>query len=676
MSIHTLKRLLAWGAALVALALPITAAAQEPATPVDRSFSVQLYEPALGHDPLFTIESARTVGHLSVTAGLLLGFQANPFSVYLCRPGTYDPEQNTCDLDRDNSTDVVTAQLQADLFATLSIIDMVQIGLAVPILLYQGGDGLASLDGPPLGGATNLGDLRLHVKWTAPFGLGSGDADGFGLAIAPSISFPTGNAIVSDNFMGDGTVTVHVQVLGEYRWRSLQVGARVGYRWREDSVIYSTVIGDHLTYGVGAAYSFDLPRPGYAIRPMVELWGANGFSTELDQNPLEVDVGAQVTLANDFNITLGAGAGLVAAVGVPSYRVLAGFLWAPRRLDSDRDGIPDSEDQCPNEREDSDGYADTDGCPEADYDEDGIDDEQDRCPADPEDFDRFQDDDGCPDIDNDNDGINDGYDSCTNEAEDFDGYADEDGCPDLDHDHDNINAPQDHCPFEAEDTDGFADEDGCPEADYDGDGLLDDQGDLCPESPEDFDGFEDDDGCADTDNDLDMIPDSADRCPTRPESWNDEDDEDGCPDGRSFVTITGGQFRLAAPLEFAAGGRQLTGRASASLLNIVAAILRLQPDMRLRISVTASDEPLARGRAESIRHALTERRIDAARLETAAQAGSATRVELNIILPEGAEPVEPEPAPAGGDEGVGPAGSTPPAEGAAPAGEGEVMSFD
>jgi outer membrane protein OmpA-like peptidoglycan-associated protein len=65
--------------------------------------------------------------------------------------------------------------------------------------------------------------------------------------------------------------------------------------------------------------------------------------------------------------------------------------------DRDRDGIPDSRDQCPDEPEDRDGFQDEDGCPDPDNDRDGILDGADRCPNEPETRNGFQDEDGCPD---------------------------------------------------------------------------------------------------------------------------------------------------------------------------------------------------------------------------------------------------------------------------------------
>jgi OmpA-OmpF porin, OOP family len=110
--------------------------------------------------------------------------------------------------------------------------------------------------------------------------------------------------------------------------------------------------------------------------------------------------------------------------------LVAAESFAQSRLDSDKDGITDDKDKCPNEPEDMDGFEDTDGCPDYDNDLDGIYDSQDKCPNEAEDFDGFEDSDGCPDTDNDKDGIPDSLDKCPNNPETVNGYKDDDGCPD------------------------------------------------------------------------------------------------------------------------------------------------------------------------------------------------------------------------------------------------------
>jgi OOP family OmpA-OmpF porin len=131
-----------------------------------------------------------------------------------------------------------------------------------------------------------------------------------------------------------------------------------------------------------------------------------------------------------------------------------------------------------------------------DRDGDGIYDSEDKCPDEKEDADQYEDEDGCPDPDNDGDGIADGDDECPNEAETVNGVDEEDGCPEKDEDGDGLVGSQDSCPTEAEDKDGFEDENGCPDPDNDGDGIADVE-DKCRDQPETANGYRDEDGCPD-----------------------------------------------------------------------------------------------------------------------------------------------------------------------------------
>src|SRR5262249_48998032 len=174
----------------------------------------------------------------------------------------------------------------------------------------------------------------------------------------------------------------------------------------------------------------------------------------------------------DFTVSLGGGFGLQSAARKDDFTVVAGLASAPEGDgvgimiggDRDHDGVPDSQDLCPDEPEDRDGFEDADGCPDPDNDQDGIPDAQDKCPNEPEDRDGFQDDDGCPEPDNDGDGIADAQDKCPNEPEDRDGFEDDDGCPELDNDGDGIADAVDPCPNQAETRNGADADDGCPDS--------------------------------------------------------------------------------------------------------------------------------------------------------------------------------------------------------------------
>ncbi len=119
--------------------------------------------------------------------------------------------------------------------------------------------------------------------------------------------------------------------------------------------------------------------------------------------------------------------------------------------DTDKDGIYDKDDECPEVF----GLEAFNGCP--DTDGDGIKDGDDACPNTA----GLAALNGCPDADS--DGIADKDDACPNEK----GTAANNGCPDADGD--GVIDSKDKC----KDVAGPAENDGCPWPDTDGDGVLD-----------------------------------------------------------------------------------------------------------------------------------------------------------------------------------------------------------
>jgi hypothetical protein len=104
--------------------------------------------------------------------------------------------------------------------------------------------------------------------------------------------------------------------------------------------------------------------------------------------------------------------------------------------DTDRDGVPDTDDRCVTEPETRNGFRDDDGCPDTPSSPDDPDNDQirgatDQCPEQAEDFDGHLDTDGCPEPDNDNDGVLDAQDQCGDQPETRNGFQDDDGCPDT-----------------------------------------------------------------------------------------------------------------------------------------------------------------------------------------------------------------------------------------------------
>ena len=176
-------------------------------------------------------------------------------------------------------------------------------------------------------------------------------------------------------------------------------------------------------------------------------------------------------------------------------------------LDEDHDGVPDYLDHCLGTPAAAIGYVDSLGCM-LDTDGDGVEDYRDQCPGTPEAAWGMVDSVGCP-LDTDGDGVADYLDECPGTPEAAHGKVDAKGCP-LDSDGDGVPDYLDECPGTPAEAYGQIDEKGCP-FDADGDGVPDYK-DECPGTPEAAWGKVDARGCA-LDSDNDGVPDYLDECP-------------------------------------------------------------------------------------------------------------------------------------------------------------------
>lgn len=286
-------------------------------------------------------------------------------------------------------------------------------------------------------------------------------------------------------------------------------------------------------------------------------------------------------------------------------------------MDTDQDGVKDSEDLCPQlagpielkgcPDTDGDGVADyEDACPDLagvlafagcpDTDGDGISDNEDDCPN----MAGIRSNNGCPSKDSDNDGVPDNLDKCPN----ISGPASNNGCPDNDKDNDGVADDIDRCPNEA----GTAATNGCP--DNDGDGIENSK-DKCPNSA----GLRVYNGCPDTDNDG--IDDSRDNCPNSagPVSTG------GCPEiSREDKKTLDVAMRA---VEFDTGKATLKS-SSFQILDQISRILGRYPDYNLSISghtdntgKASSNQSLSERRARSCYEYLSTQGINIQRMNYA-----------------------------------------------------------
>lgn len=348
-----------------------------------------------------------------------------------------------------------------DFQTTLGLTRRLQLSLTFP--LFRMGPGMAFNQHQDWGFIANdpLTTQRPNVPTSVPgdpalflkvhlFSVG-----GFGLGMGVKVSFPFG---VEEVFAGEEGITTKPVVLLGFESSSLQVLANVGYLWRKEHRIYRPTDETITMLAAGPEIQGVLGLRWRMSSSFDAMVAFSRFVPLLDDAavdaPTEAQVGVTWNVKPDINFTVfaGSGAGMNEEYGRGTdVRAGAQLVWTAsekaverKTVDTDGDGIPDDEDQCPTLPEDKDNFEDDDGCPDPDNDQDGILDTQDRCPSEPEDEDSFEDDDGCPDLDNDRDGIPDAQDRCPNEP----GITRFNGCPVRDRDNDDVPDDQDKCPDE------------------------------------------------------------------------------------------------------------------------------------------------------------------------------------------------------------------------------------
>jgi len=425
------------------------------------TFDPRYHAPVPGGDAnLVNVHGADVLQHLRVSVGLYLDYAKQPLQLQL---------------DDGSEIALVDDELRLDVLAAVGFFKVLELGVALPLILTRSGaddfPSLTSVEG------TKVGDLRLVPKWRIVDHAGP-----LSLALAVPLTFPTGRG---EYLASNDGVSVEPRLVLELDAGRLRVMGNVGYRIQPEATLYDLEVGNSLRFGLGLAVE---------VASGLSIIGEGLAQLPQDGDaPAELGAGLRYGLSGHA-VTALAGFGIGEGPGAPTWHVTLGYTFTQAKPgDRDHDGIIDTEDACPDEPEDSDGFRDADGCPDLDNDNDGVVDTEDgprdasgfgSCRDVPEDKDGRDDLDGCPDLDDDGDGIPDlvdgpkderGFGSCKDVPEDMDGFEDTDGCPDPDNDQDGIldivDGPKDpndksglgSCRDQAETMNGYQDLDGCPD---------------------------------------------------------------------------------------------------------------------------------------------------------------------------------------------------------------------
>ncbi len=253
---------------------------------------------------------------------------------------------------------VITDQVFLHVGGSLILADRLRLGASLPIAIYQQGEdtrGITVATSAPSKAA--LGDARLAAD-VLLFGEYGGPLRG---AVGARIFLPSGSRA---QFTGDGTVRAspHVLLAGDYS--GFVYAAKLGAAIRPfDGTFEGRPLGSEALFAAAVGVKVN---DRFVFGP--ELYGSTSVTRDAPlrtrDTPLEILVGAHLSLGDDAQVGTAIGPGLTRGDGSPSMRVLIALEWAPDPcVDKDGDGICANDDACP----DVDGVRTNDpktnGCP-------------------------------------------------------------------------------------------------------------------------------------------------------------------------------------------------------------------------------------------------------------------------------------------------------------------------
>lgn len=226
---------------------------------------------------------------------------------------------------------VVRNQLTADLSFFYSFVKWFDLGVSLPVVLFQNGDGWnSSSDSITAGG---VGDLRLVPR----FQLFSLKDELVAMSVVTEVSAPTGKQI--DAVLGSRQFTFRP---------AIAIGS--ASKW----VDFSANLYYHLlpkqTFGVSKfddEFGLDLGLNVHAMEKLLdvnaEFRSATSIADPFDNKAVDyIEFGGGVRVKTPVNIDVVAGAfgGFGSAVGIPKFRLYAGFTWnmsapIPKKTDKD-----------------------------------------------------------------------------------------------------------------------------------------------------------------------------------------------------------------------------------------------------------------------------------------------------------------------------------------------------
>ena len=294
-----------------------------PATAQDKQANIPLEVFEVKVDPTTNIghvAGSDVMRHQAMTARWLT--EHNHRSLLMHPRGSSPREENNLVRDRTMTT----------LGGAFGLYDAMQLSIALPIALYQDGDDLEVVGFPGQSvSRPALGDLRLSVKLQI---VHRSRLAGVGLAVRSTLYVPTGD---DEAFLSAGSVRLQPTLIADWTHESgIQLALNLGYQLREKFQIHNVQNDDVLPWGLAVQWVFD--DPSWAVN--ASLFGQVSTGEVFDPvdlarpgrvehgNPAQAMMGLRYRWAENFEVNLGIGRGVVAGLGAPDFHGFLSLGWS------------------------------------------------------------------------------------------------------------------------------------------------------------------------------------------------------------------------------------------------------------------------------------------------------------------------------------------------------------
>lgn len=291
------------GVSVIGLSLALTSVSDANAV------NIQKLHPGTGHVDGYALRSSETLPKYFFAFGMNTNYGHHPLE--------QTPVNSTSRL-----AGIVDQLVTTDFLVSVGLDDWLTLSVDLPVATYYN---IAPTFIPARDkGSMKLGDLYLETKFRIV--KNQGNKAGFGLALIPFMTLPTGN---DSRYLGDSSATGGALIATDWKFLDNRIFLNLGTRFKADEQVSAVNVGHEVLYGLGyqrpliKSWDFDF---------IAEVFGSTrikNFGSQDITTPVEALLTLQKRWLKNKNLIthIGGGTALTNGYGLPLYRANFGISY-------------------------------------------------------------------------------------------------------------------------------------------------------------------------------------------------------------------------------------------------------------------------------------------------------------------------------------------------------------